>query len=63
MGKTMEGLFAKMQKSFEEFSKEVELGLKGNKSAAKRARKISLELAKDLEHYGKETGSNPALEC
>jgi hypothetical protein len=51
MGKTVEVLFAKMQKSFEEFSKEVELGMKGNKSAAKRARKISLELAKDFKEY------------
>lgn len=51
MGNSVEVLFAKMQKSFEEFSKEVGLGLKGNKSAAKRARKISLELAKDFKEY------------
>lgn len=51
MGKTVEVLVEKMRKSFEGFNKEAELGLKGNKSAAKRARKISVELAKDFKEY------------
>lgn len=51
MGKTVEVLVEKMRKGFEEFSKEVELGMKGNKSAAKRARKLSVELAKDFKEY------------
>ena len=51
MAETVQALCERIQKGYDGFLKEAGLGLKGNKSAAKRARKISLELAKDFKEY------------
>ena len=47
----MEKLIEQIQKNMEDFKTESQKQINGNKAAGKRARKISLELGKQLKEF------------
>lgn len=48
-------VFAELRQAFNNFRDEAEKALKGNKSAAVRSRKVSLEIEKLAKQYRKES--------